>query len=218
MTYAMRRFCYHASYLRRHLFPVITAPLERWLRERCALETIDGIKLCDVSQRAKVDDRFLVDTRAALQLIKSVDPRRYRRVQREIESIVNCEALVFAGYSRTNKICQIDYGRHTETGDAEWYTWYYASVLVHEATHGAIYSRQVDYTPALRVRIERLCRKEQKRFATKCDTPERHWSDALVGEFDEKDWHRSWYSPISQRFIDLVKRIRESRRSLKRDV
>jgi hypothetical protein len=40
----------------------------------------------------------------------------------------------------------------------------------------------------------------------------------LVGEFDVKDWHRSWFSTISHRFTDLVERIRESRQSSKRDV
>jgi hypothetical protein len=189
-----------------------TAPLERWLMNQVILESVDGIKIVDVSQSRKADHRFQADTVAALHLIRSVDPRRFRRIQREIEFIVNCEAVSFASYNRPLRRCEVDYGRLDATDDPEWYLWGYSAVVVHEATHGVLYSRHIAYTPELRSRIERLCHTEEKRFARRFDTAGTRWSDALVGDFDEQEWHPSWYSTFSQRWSRLITRIREARR------
>lgn len=212
----MRRFRYWMYYLSMYRTKLIIAPFFRRAMKRYAGESVDGIKIVDMSLRRNVDHRFQVDTVAALQLIKSVDPRRYRRIQGEIEFVVNGEGIRTASYNRPVRMCDIDYGRYDLTENPEWYLWWYATILVHEATHGAIFSRYIAYIPRLRVRIERLCHLEQKRFAKKADTNERAWSEALVGQFDEEKWHKSWQSTFIQRLVRYIGRLREARRSLKK--
>jgi hypothetical protein len=210
----MRRICFYTGYLLRNWPASMVAPCERRLFESATLETMDGIKivgdsLTRISREA--NQRFHLDTIAALRLIKSVDSRRFRRLQREVSYIVNSPLFAFASYSRATKSCYIDYptmNPDTES-NPEWYSWWYASVLVHEATHGAIFSRLINYTPDTRVRIERLCHTEQRRFATRSDTPDRLWSEPMVGMFDEKRWHGTWHSTFWRRFAIGFKVVRE---------
>jgi hypothetical protein len=208
----MRRLLFYISHVRRNFFSYSAERLERFVFDRCVLEIVDGIKIVEMSQRSEVADCFKTNTVAALNLVKSVDGRRYRRLQREIQYIVNAELLAVANYSRPKKACYVDFGLVDTTGNPEWLSWWYASVLVHEATHGAIYSRLVDYTPALRVRIERLCHTEQKRFAAKSDGSGRLWSEALVPPFDESMWHDSWYSSFWKRNKEILSRLKQARR------
>ena len=212
----MRRLRYILFYLDRIGPDLIFEPFFRWLFNSAVCEAFDGIKIVDFSARRNVIHRFQVDTLAALRLIKSVDPRRFKRIQRQMPMIVSSEYGSFATYKRIGKRCEIDYNRFDFTKHPEWYLWWYATVLVHEATHGAIYSRQIHYIPRLRARIERLCETEARRFATRADTNERHWSDALVKKFDEKRWHDSWYATPLQRTKKLLARILEERRKLKK--
>ena len=213
----MRRIRFYIYYLLRRWRRFATAAFERWLLNQLALESVEGIKIVDISQRREIDRRFHTDTVAALHLVRSVDPRRFRRLQREIRYIVNNEAIPFASYDPVLKACNVDYGRHEATDNAEWYMWWYAATLVHEATDGAIFSRYIEYTAKLRSRIERLCHTEERRFATRSDTPERRWSDALVGPFDEQVWHDSWNLTYFQRVRRQWTRFRESRRNAARD-
>ena len=212
---SMHRLRFYASNLSRQWPRIITAPGERRIFEKNVLEVVDGIRIIDFSERAKVDKRFLVDTVAALHLLKSVDCRRFHRIQREIKYIINWERLGFGSYCRPIRTCYIDYGRFRDHSDREWNLWYYCATLVHQATQGAIYSRYVDYAPALRCRIERVCRTEARRFVTKCDGPDRQWSQALVGPFDEKVWRGNW--TFVKAWTQIISRIRESRNSLKDD-
>ena len=212
----MRRLRYILYYLDRIGPNLVMEPFLRWLLNSVECEFFEGIKIVDFSARRNVIRRFQVDTLAALRLIKSVDPRRFKRLQREVKMIVNSEYSFFAIYNRVGKRCEIDYNRFDFTKHPEWYLWWYATVLVHEATHGAIHSKYIHYLPRLRARIERLCETEARRFATWADTSERHWSDALVQKFDERRWHNSWYSTPLQRAKTLLSRILEERRKLKK--
>jgi len=190
--------------------------LERWLlKGKLEGEFYEGIKIVDASLRRDIDKRFCVNTVAALRLIESLDPRRFRRVQREIKYVLNCEDWRWAYYTRALRCCNIDYGSIDDTGNEEWYLRYYASTLVHEATHGAIYSRCIDYTRKLRPRIERLCHLEEKRFTSKFDTADRHWSKELVRDFDEQDWKKYWHSKFSQRFKESIARWHQSWKSVR---
>jgi hypothetical protein len=210
----MRHFRFHLYVLFRHRFQWVFAPMVRSARNYLVLEWFYGIKIVDTSMRRKFDHRFQADTVAALQLVRSVDPRRFRRIQREIEFIVNQEATNYASYDRPTRSCIVDYDKVDHSEYPEWYLWQYASTLVHEATHGALYSRHIAYTPALRARIERLCHTEQTRFAAKAYTPEWRWSHNLAGDFNEGDWHGSWHSTFLQRCKGLIARLREARRKL----
>jgi hypothetical protein len=122
--------------------------------------------------------------------------------------------MSYACYYLHTRSCLVDYDKVDHSVNPEWYLWQFASTLIHEATHGAIYSRHIAYTPALRSRIERLCHTEQKRFAAKAYTPEWRWSHNLAGDFNEGDWHGSWHSTFLQRCKGTIARFREARRKL----
>lgn len=197
------------------MLPLSNLAIRRWLLSIAEGEIFEGIKIIDVSLHREVDQRFRANTVKALELINSVDPRRFHRIQRQIKYIVNCEGLKWASYDRGLKSCEVDYSRIDDTSNEQWYLWCYATTLVHEATHGAIYSRYIDYTQKLRPRIERLCHKEEKRFASRFDTSEIKWSEALLGTFDERDWHKSWNSTFLQRFKDTINRHYQSWKSMR---
>jgi hypothetical protein len=108
----MSRLRYYVHYVIHDLFGIILAPLQCRLMNATALVTMDGIKIVDSSR--KKDSSFRSDTLAALELIKSADPRRYRRLQREVRFITNferIEQLGFASYNRSWRNCQVDYRR-----------------------------------------------------------------------------------------------------------
>ena len=208
----MRPLRYYIHYTIGNWFPVVLAPLQRYLRSATALATIDGIKIVDSGR--KKDPRFYSDTVTALELIKSADPRRYRRLQREVRFITNMEKieqLGWASYNRSWRSCEVDYRRmNTDRESRDWSLRAYAATLVHEATHGAIYSRYIAYVPRLRARIEKLCVTEANRFVKRLDTPEVCWSESLACPFDEKDWHSSWYIPYPQRVKMAWQVLREA--------
>ncbi len=216
----MRRLLYCVGYALRFWPLFILNPIGRWVATHFPRTTSDGIEIIDTSLRGKTDERFRVDTVDALQLIKSFDPRRYHRIQREVKRIVNSENWQFASYSRSDKTCEIDYGRVVDRFDPderEWYLWWYATTLIHESTHGAIYSRRIAYTSRLRARIEHLCHTEEKRFAKRADTAERQWSDALVGLFDESRWHSAWSMTRWRAIKQFLARIKEARESVAKE-
>ena len=138
----MSRLRYYVHYVIHELFGITVAPLQRSLMSAMALVTIDGIKIVDSSR--KKDSGFCSDTVAALELIKSADPRRYRRLQREVKFITNREKIEqrgFASYDRSCRNCEVDYRRTKADPELQdWHLRAYASTLVHEATHGAICS------------------------------------------------------------------------------
>ena len=76
--------------------------------------------------------------------------------------------------------------RYNFPKDHDWYLRCYAATLVHEATHGAIYSRYIGHTRRNRLRIERLCHTETLRFLRRLDKPDRVWSEQIAGVFDEE--------------------------------
>jgi len=210
----MSRLRYYVHYVIHDLFGIIVAPLQRSLMSAMALVTIDGIKIVDSSRSRKKDSRFCTDTVAALELIKSVDPRRYRRLQREVRFITNCEVSVWATYDRSCRNCEVHYGRLSADSELrDWNLRIYAATLVHEATHGAIHSRCIAYTSRLRARIENLCVTDENRFVRRLDTPEICWSESLVCPFDERDWHSTWHASYIRRVKEAWQRLRESLRS-----
>lgn len=210
----MRHFRFWASHVLRFRTGLVVTPLLESLVDLAGRRaSFEGIKIVAPPTPGKgPEPPFLRHTVAALRLIQSMDPRRFRRVQREIAVISAAPGLSFASYGRPGRRCRVDFAcvdTDLWQQEPEWYHWFYATVLVHEATHGAIYSRHVQYTPKLRARIERLCCAEARRFATRADREDRQWSDALVPEFDERKWYESWHLTRWQRTKRLFARLRE---------
>ncbi len=199
----LRKGRYWVSYVLRHRGRLVTWPLmHRHVIERIGnCTTFEGIKIiAPPARKEEIGPPFLEGTVAALRLIQSVDPRRFRRVLREIAFVEDMPLLSLASYRRLMKSCAVDYAQYDSEQrkqHPEWYTWLYATCLVHEATHGAIFSRHIQYTSRLRERIERLCWTEERRFATLADREDRQWSETLVPAFDVEryraGWRMSWW-------------------------
>jgi len=142
----------------------LISTLELWLIKKSCLGHIDGIAVCDASLVRQNRDNFLNLTRQAMALVQSIDSRRYRRLCRHIQFIVNMELISGGNFARRLKICHVDYTKFT-SADSLWNLRQYAQLLVHEATHGLLFEKGILYDKETRERVERLCRLEEYRFA-----------------------------------------------------
>jgi len=96
--------------------------------------------------------------RSALQVLASVDPRRYKRSQIHATTIVAAER---GGSSYRRWVPAIT----IRTGECE--AWQIAKFIVHETTHALLDSKGIRYRRSVRHRIERICEAESARFAAR---------------------------------------------------
>ena len=178
-----------------------------WCLRRITADMYSGIRICDINHDKTDDSAFVNYTREALLLIEKKDPKRFNRVRQEISFIVNKELTSGGQYRHATKCCFVDFGRYHFDRHAEWYLLLYAGMIVHEATHGILYSKGFMYTQENRKQIERICHAEKSRFLSRAK-PE--WRKHLVNEFDPARWHFSWTASRWARARILVKRMQES--------
>jgi hypothetical protein len=109
------------------------------------------------------DKEILRRVSDALQLIKTYDPYRYRRVLKEIGylwvSLLPGAAAVFEIRLRR---CVMDPPIVLSYSPERL-----ASVIVHEATHGRLIRHNIGYPQELRRRVERVCMRQELAFAQK---------------------------------------------------
>lgn len=149
--------------------------------------TYHGIKLCDIASSNEAQRQlFLNHTIKALELVKRHDARRFQRIRKRLDYVVNFPCLSGAEYSDSLHVCKVDFSKYTFEDDEDWVALVLACTLVHEATHGAIIAWGITYDKKHRLRVERLCHKEDTRFARRV-MPEYDWD-----EFDET-WYREYY-------------------------
>lgn len=212
MAHALQKARFWIYYWPRWLwelpFPAILLPIGRWT----ALGSYRGIDICSVTFSQIPGSQFLEQTLEALHLVERVDPRRFRRVQRHIRFVVHTELASGACYNRLGRVCMVDFSRYDFAKDHDWYLHSYASTLVHEATHGEVYSRYVTYSKHNRLRIEKLCHTEERRFLRALDTPDRSWSDQIAGVFDEQYFVQYFSANFLSRARILRKRVSEVRK------
>jgi len=125
------------------------------------------------------------------------DPRRFRRVQREAHVVVVRSLRdMSGGYKRLGRRIFLNF-THLQAAEEygpnhayyEWFVAWWACTIVHEATHGALYSRYIPYTRETYLRIERMCHDEEARFAARLPpTPLFDYAAQLVEPFDA-----NWY-------------------------
>jgi hypothetical protein len=116
------------------------------------------------------------------------------------------------GWVQLSKLAQNRLSSESQAKDHDWYLYCYASTLVHEATHGAIYSGYVTYTKRNRLRIEKLCHTEERRFLQNLDAPDRSWPDQIAGVFDEQYFLQYFSANWLSRVRIIWKRISEVRK------
>jgi hypothetical protein len=130
----------------------------------CERRVVDGISLAALPDQ--FDDRTSLDRiEEALALIHRYDPRRYRRLQRDIGLIGIWLLPGYLGFF-DDKAQSIAIDRRfvmcIETTPAM-----IASVIVHEACHARLWSLGFDDQESRRSRIEVLCQRQELLFAKK---------------------------------------------------
>ncbi len=160
---------------------------------------VDGIPVSDVLKK-ELD--FLKAVRKSMTLIQELDPRRHRRICRQLKHIVNVP-LVSAGlYGHDLRMCVVD-------ADKIFFRTYennirmLACILIHEATHGVLEDKLILYTKEKRERIEGLCHKEEFRFAKRLEPG---WAERYVGPFRPELWKLAWDGTLYQRLAALITR------------
>ena len=185
---------------------------EQALDQFC-IGTYEGIKICYFFDAVYERELFLMKTREALDLIKNLDPRRFRRVQTHIHYLVSAGDLgetlgVYIEGEGTCWVCSSKYWSHSELAPV-----HYAGVIVHEATHGLIEARGIRYNNRTRIRIERLCYQEERRFLVA------HWNgaaDQLQGPFDDRYYPQVGSHGFLSRLLTRAGRRAESARKADR--
>lgn len=183
--------------------------LEMWMMKKSCLGHIEGIAICDNSIVQRSPAAFLKATREAMALIKELDHRRYRRICRQFNYIVNKELVEKGNFQPKLKICNVDYSKFLRMTPPRPVR-RYASLLIHESTHGVIVEKGILYNKDTRLRIERLCRQEEYRFALNFEPG---FAESSVGTFNPEQWKLSW-GPQQARTTAVWKRLRESLKQL----
>lgn len=199
------RLLFWIGYLSRFWIKLLVAPVLRFIDRQAKDPTYDGIRIVGLLLDPEMQSNFVARTSEALALIKARDPRRFRRIKREIRSIVSM-SLSPGSYTRPWRQCNIDFRHFDFASNPESALQSYCCVLVHEATHGHLYSRYINYDEKSRERIERLCRKEEGHFARRAfpDT----WNQ-WFHPFDPADWHSSWHASRREKRARAWKKLKE---------
>lgn len=192
----------------------------KWSFNKVLLQTFEGIKICDMAGFGKPPDLLVRDRIvAALTLVKKYDTRRFRRLQRRLDYVVNELCVGTAVYGRHYKDCIVDLTRFPFEKNEDWYRLVLACTIIHEATHGEIEAWGIRYDQEHYLRVERLCYTEEIRFIR------RVWQEAgyqRFGEFNEDYWLKhfqagegKWQEAFQggQRgyISKLIRRFREAR-------
>lgn len=169
--------------------------------------TIDEVHSIQISEMKEPNEDFPYVIVAALELLRTTDPRRFKRVTHHLDWIIN-QYLPFettAQYQHWARACIIDFEKSWPERDLEFSAGYHATILIHEATHGYLKSRGIPYNESNRERVEALCVKEQNRWAASLIDQE--LGADLHEEFEPKNWEIIWNAKPRTRFFSLMKRM-----------
>ena len=182
----------------------VNSAIQRHLLSWCHNSTIDGISISDLRGD---DGNFDSIVNQALALIKKHDKRRYVRVTNELDWIVNSndpEPNNGAFYRHITKGCYINF--KNDFDDQFLFIALIAARIVHEATHGYLCTKGINYETDLRVRIERLCCSEENRFLSIIENNYPEYMGQLTFEFNPKDWDKSWNTSRKRKLLNSLKR------------
>ena len=173
----------------------------------------DGITLVSLCPNP---DAFVQCIRASLKLIRDYDPRRYKRVVKQTRWLVDSTLSggSYSGeYQHRIKATGIDFELDESVGDQHFHEAYYASLVIHEATHGVIRDRNIDTEPGNRIQVERICTAESNRFIGLLQRSIPTLSDELVRPFNPVNWAESWNSGPLRRALKELRRINQKFRN-----
>ena len=138
---------------------IVFEVLTQWC---CPVHIIEHIRVLDPTPESR--GYFNATIESALALIRTADPVRFWRVQREIHSIVNAPASLGSSYGRPFKVCSVDLRCFYIKDDPNMSINYLASHLVYEATLGHLSSKGILRTQRNHLRFDDLRRRQAQRF------------------------------------------------------
>jgi len=153
------RYCC-ALIWRQYLLGLPAIFFEAATRRFCPCEIRKGFRILDPWTDTRHYTSTLAD--AAVHLIAECEPIRFKRVRAEIRSIVNALAIAGSTYGRPLRVCSVDFRYSPD--DQEMAVKLLAAALIREATVGHLVSRGVLRIRRNRLRFDRLCCEEARRF------------------------------------------------------
>lgn len=150
-----------------------------------------GIQLISLVETADADWIF-ARIRDALRLVQDVDARRFMRVQRHVSTIVIVET---GGASYLPEIR----GCFLETAMLYRDPLSLAAELVHESTHGHLYTKGFRYTERTRSREELICVDETVRFLSRTPSGAELAEQLRLQVERELSLDHPWFSSKRQR-------------------
>lgn len=175
-----------------------------------------GILIADLTAHQQYKTEFVAYITQTLQVIEQNDPRRFRSILCGLKFICNTPLCSVGNYDHALRCCGIDFTHYKcnpEKPEYEWWVARGASTIVHEATHARLHLFGIPYNSETWERVERLCRLEQSRFASRLKSDHYDFSK-LVPEFDPTWWrqHRS-ASWLQRRGRKVIRAYRDWKRT-----
>ena len=167
----------------------------------------EGIKISDFRSETEGFKDVII---SSIDLIKSLDPKRYKTVKDEIDWLVNSnEPGKYGGfYRRRIKGCFINFDNYSK--DQKLVSAFFAGLIVHEATHGLLFTKDFGYDTERRLQIERICNSEENRFYKKVELEFPEYAGILICEFHAGDWDYSWNtSKWKQAYHALIRVLKD---------
>jgi hypothetical protein len=127
--------------------------------------------ICFVDPNEDTASKFVKVCEEALRWIQKHDSVRFRRIQREIETIVNLPSIRGAQYQRLGRVCTIDLKRIPDC-DFEQNVELVVRFLLYFSAFGTLWSRGIMENSRSRSRIQRACIRHINGFARKANVPE----------------------------------------------
>lgn len=185
-----------------YLGGLLIAPLDLLLCSAGRIGAIDSVQIAYLDRHggSPEGEKVLKLVKASLALIRDTDPRRWRRVCKEIAWVCLMPSIDSGSYSRVSRICSLDVSLivREELPPAEAIE-LIACIVVHEATHGLLCSRGLVQTKRFHRRVEELCCREMDRFSARAGLPHRDWVTAASPSPE----------PLSSRLSRTLKKVRE---------
>jgi hypothetical protein len=164
---AMRKFRYYCGNFWREYF--VGAPgllLVSGVHRASKPQIVNGIQVGDPTPETR--ECFLELMDQALALIANSDPLRWKRVQREIQIIINTPSIYTSSYGRTARVCMLDLRYFYRPDEPHLIVPLLTSELIYQATFGYLYSRGILRTRKNSQRFDRLRLQEAGRFLRRC--------------------------------------------------
>ena len=181
---------------------------QHWYQTTAKVTEFEGVAVADMKGKSDAFQKTMV---SALALIRDTDTRRFQRVRRHINWIVNCTLDESAAeYHKEFRSVRIDFEEPAGDLDTPFLIGFWARSLGHEATHGHLFRYGIAYTDELRGRIERLCVKEENRFICRLASAHPDLARQLHREFNDQEWQFAWSATPKEKIRSLFRRTLKS--------